>query len=587
MKVFARLGLLLTGTSVSPVRPTENMDTAAAEEAAQGGWWIGGPTGWLLLLLLGLLCWYSIYPFGLLKELGVPHPRPMPFLGNMFWFRKGFLEGLESLVEKYGKVCGYYFGRRMNLVVADPDMLKHILVKDFNNFVNRMEFRLTSKPMSDSIFMLRDEEWKHVRSVLTPTFSAAKMREMSPLINQATDTLLENLEAHARLGKAFDVWRCFGCYSMDVIASVAFGMQVDSQRNPDDPFVRHAHLFFNFTFFRFAMFLVLAFPSVFIPLMRLLPNERQKRLNRFFKRIIQDIIKMRQAQPPEQRRRDFLQLMLDAREVAPEGQGGGDGGDAESSKASHGEAAARSVADGEGGGAGAGGDSGARAEGGPIGRRIHKHTLTDDHILGQAFLFFVAGYETTSNTLGFVSYLLATNPVCQTRLREEIMGFYRQHKEPDYDNIQQLTYLDMVISETLRLYPPGLRFGREALRDCVVKGVRIPAKTHVEVPVGVLHRDPLYWPEPDRFIPERFTAEEKAARHPFVYLPFGAGPRNCIGMRLALLETKVALVRLLHRFTFHMTPDTQVPLQLKSFTTLSPKDAIMLRISANGEPSKD
>uniref|UniRef100_S4RSC7 Uncharacterized protein n=1 Tax=Petromyzon marinus TaxID=7757 RepID=S4RSC7_PETMA len=228
------------------------------------------------------------YPYGLLKELGVPHPRPMPFLGNMFWFRKGFLEGLDSLVEKHGKVCGYYFGRRMHLVVADPDMLKHILVKDFNNFVNRMEFSLSTKPMSDSIFMLRDEEWKHVRSVLTPTFSAAKMREMSPLINQATDTLLENLEAHARLGKAFDVWRLASIHTVSIYTQMACILQCNWCRCPPHPISQHAHLFFNFTFFRFTMFLVLAFPSVMIPLMHLVPNERQNRLNRFFKRIIQD-----------------------------------------------------------------------------------------------------------------------------------------------------------------------------------------------------------------------------------------------------------------------------------------------------------
>lgn len=135
--------------------------------------------------------------------------------------------------------------------------------------------------------------------------------------------------------------------------------------------------------------------------------------------------------------------------------------------------------------------------------KVQKRNLTLDKILGQAFIFFVGGYETTSITLAFTSYLLATHPENQELLLKEVDGFYEFHTTPDYNNVQNLPYLDMVISESLRLYPPGVRFGRVCEKDCLVNGHLIPAGITVEVPVSVLHYDPEYWPEPEKFKPER------------------------------------------------------------------------------------
>ncbi|GCB61178.1 hypothetical protein scyTo_0011268 [Scyliorhinus torazame] len=132
----------------------------------------------LFMVFLGLLYWYSVSPFSKLKRIGIKHPKPFPFVGNMFLFQKGFFEGHQELVQKYGRVCGYYFGRRATMLIAEPEMLKQILVKDFSNFVNRMKVVFSSKPLIDSLLFLQDADWKNVRSVLTPTFSSAKMREV-------------------------------------------------------------------------------------------------------------------------------------------------------------------------------------------------------------------------------------------------------------------------------------------------------------------------------------------------------------------------------------------------------------------------
>lgn len=204
----------------------------------------------LFLIFLCLLYWYSVYPFSVLSRYGIKHPKPIPFFGNLFMFQQGFFKPMNDLIATHGRLCGYYLGRRPVVVIADPDMLRHVMVKDFSSFPNRMAFRFATKPMTDCLLMLRNEQWKRVRSILTPSFSAAKLKEMAPLINTAIDALMKNLNVHAESREAFDIHRCFGCFTMDVIASVAFATQVDSQNNPGDPFVHHAQMFFTFSFFR-------------------------------------------------------------------------------------------------------------------------------------------------------------------------------------------------------------------------------------------------------------------------------------------------------------------------------------------------
>nr|XP_014266203.1 thromboxane-A synthase-like [Maylandia zebra] len=523
----------------------------------------------LFLIFLGLLYWYSVRPFSVLSRCGIKHPKPVPFFGNLFMFQQGFFKPLNDLIKTYGKVCGYYLGRRPVVVVADPDMLRQVLVKDFSSFPNRRRFMFAKKPISDCLLQLKNERWKRVRSVLTPSFSAAKMKEMVLLIKTATDALMKNLNVHAESGEAFDIHRYFGYFTMDVIASVAFATQVDSQNNPDDPFVQHAQIAFTNNFFRPILLLFFAFPSIMAPLSRFIPNKRRDKMSHFFINSIHKIIKQREEQPPEQRRRDFLQLILDARatEECVSLEHFDTSNDAHETDVRNQQTQSSGTVQ----------ENGSQQE--PSVRCPQKKMMTEDEIVGQAFVFLLAGYETSSNTLAFTCYLLALHPECQLRVQKEVDDFYTRHDSPDYTNVQELKYLDMVICEALRLYPPGFRFAREIEHDCVVNGQQLPKGAILDIPAGFLHYDPEHWPEPEKFIPERFTPEAKAARHPFVYLPFGAGPRNCVGMRLAQLEIKMALMHLFHNFSIKACSDTKVPLELKSSSTLGPKNGVFVKIT--------
>nr|XP_056703416.1 thromboxane-A synthase [Euleptes europaea] len=507
------------------------------------------------VIFLILLCWYSTSAFSKLEKVGIHHPPPLPFIGNLLFFREGFWENHNKLINEYGPACGYYIGRRAFVVVSDPDMIERILVEDFRNFTNRMTPAVISKPMADSILTLRDERWKEVRSLLTPAFSAAKMKEMTPLINQACNILLSHLKVYADSGAAFDIQRNYASFTLDVVASLAYGIQVDSQKNPSDSFVQNSKRFFELSMFKPLLILTIAFPFIMIPLIRIFPNKKQSKVNGFFISAIKNMIALRDQQDTDERRRDFLQLMLDARNPAND------------TSMEHFDTVSQGLEESK---------TAANKE---LPKKQPK-TLSNDEISGQAFLFLIAGYETANSTLSFATYLLATNPECQEKLLREVDEFFAKHNVPDHQNIHELLYLDMVIAETLRMYPPAFRFTREASKDCVILRQRVPAGFIVEIAAGQLHYNPKIWPDPEKFIPERFTAEAKRQRHPFSYLPFGAGPRGCIGVKLALTELKITLLRILQKFRFQTCPETQIPLQLKSQATLGPKNGVYIKIAS-------
>ncbi|KAH7946632.1 hypothetical protein HPB52_002214 [Rhipicephalus sanguineus] len=191
--------------------------------------------------------------------------------------------------------------------------------------------------------------------------------------------------------------------------------------------------------------------------------------------------------------------------------------------------------------------------------------LTEDEALAQCVLFFVGGQETTASMVAFAAHLLAVHPDVQDKLRREVDECIATHgSEPSMDAVARLKYLHCIVSETLRLYPTAPRLERSAVEDCVLgeTGIKIRKGGMVTVPLYALHRDPEFFPEPDAFKPERFSEENADSIKPYTYLPFGAGPRNCIGMRLGLHAIKVALLHSVHKVQFVRTEKTQVPLKM-------------------------
>jgi len=199
-----------------------------------------------------------------------------------------------------------------------------------------------------------------------------------------------------------------------------------------------------------------------------------------------------------------------------------------------------------------------------------KNYLNDDDITNaQALQFFFAGFSTTSNFLDLVLYMLALHPEVQDKLRQEVNSqlFSKgDEKDIDYDKLNGLTYMEMFLCEVNRKYPAIGRLERVCVKDYhdPSENLRVPKGAVISIPVQSIHNDKQFYEHPDKFYPEHFTAENKAKRSPYSYMPFGSGPRNCIGMRFALMETKAAIAHLVHNFKIEPTAKTPVPAQTRS-----------------------
>ncbi|MEM9930189.1 MAG: cytochrome P450 [Bacteroidota bacterium] len=192
--------------------------------------------------------------------------------------------------------------------------------------------------------------------------------------------------------------------------------------------------------------------------------------------------------------------------------------------------------------------------------------MPDEQVIDEIMILFAAGHETSANALAWTLWLLAQHPVVLTKARAEIAEVAAAGPI-NFDSARQLTYLTQVLEESMRLYPPAWITDRVALAPDQAGGYDIQQGTTVGVYFYGLHRNPDYWEEPHAFRPERMTPEAKKKRHPFSFLPFGGGPRLCIGNHFAMLEMQLIMARLLHDYDFRLPPEA-AKVQQKAYITL-------------------
>ncbi|KAI4884179.1 hypothetical protein NFI96_027843 [Prochilodus magdalenae] len=874
-----------------------------------------GGTWSLLLLLISISLLYGYWSKSMLRNLGIPGPRPLPFFGSMLEYRKGFHGFDMECFRKYGRVWGVYDVRQPVICAMDREVVRTVLIKEcYSLFTNRRDFGLNGE-LYDALTIVHDEDWKRIRSILSPSFTSGRLKEllsssfsffssfsfsfsfsfffsssfffsfsfffcsfsssfsffssfsfsfffssfffsfsscfsssfsyfffsfsfffsssfffsfffcsfsscffssffsyfffsfsfssffsfsfcfsfflsasfcffffsslffflllllllllllMFGIMKTHSSTLLKNLQKTAERGGTVRVKEVFGPYSMDVVTSTAFSVDIDSLNNPSDPFVTNVKKlsldFLSPVFLlagppqdphRAGMMLVedhsqhcshtdvvvrpvgsvlwaasyaqhpvgcvlwvvsygqcpmgsvlwaasygqrpmgsvlwaashgqgpvgstcvtvscgarpvgrhplgqrpvgqrpvgsvlwasvlwgsvlwaascgqhpvptdegleddqhctvqqqMSYPlfPVTIPLLEKMnfaifaPS-----VTEFFFAILQKIKADRLHKDHKVRlstlavwgwvplsRVDFLQLMIDSQRADP-GEGGNQG-------------------------------------------------LSDHEILSQAMVFIFAGYETSSNTLSFFFYNLATNPEVMRKLQGEVdrtfpnevtpstclsvtlslpgfsepanlngngnprfwfsttdplmnrvpcsaipasridcgkfLPFFVNKAPVQYDALMNMDYLDATLNESMRLYPVVPRVERVCKKTVEISGLTIPKGTVVVIPTYALHHDPEYWPDPETFDPERFTKENKGSIDPYVFMPFGAGPRNCIGMRFALVAMKLAIAETLQRFDISVCDETQVPLVLGPNVMLAPTKPVTLRFT--------
>lgn len=204
--------------------------------------------------------------------------------------------------------------------------------------------------------------------------------------------------------------------------------------------------------------------------------------------------------------------------------------------------------------------------------------MDDKQLSDQLMGLLLAGYETTANALTWTWYLLSENPWAGERVRREVRQAL-DGRSPTAADMERIPYLRQVLDESLRLYPPAWMLGRRAIGDDRIGGYDVPAGTVIAISAYTLHRHPSFWENPHSFDPERFNPANSAVRHRFAYIPFGAGPRQCIGNTFGLLEASLILACVAQRYELRMAPGSEV--QPQALFVLRPnRDLLMTLVPA-------
>ncbi|GFR96210.1 cytochrome P450 3A24 [Elysia marginata] len=431
------------------------------------------------------------------------------------------------------------------LVTRDLDLLKQVLVKDFNNFVNRNDQMATRSLIGKGVFFLKDYDWKRIRQLMSPSFSTGRLKRISAHVQEAANHLSQAFQKSAESGSRVKLLHITGQYSTSIIAKTAFGFQADSiGQEEDDEFTHCVKNIFKKrtkTGFFFIMFLMRfrSFRRLLVFTLGLyFPDPCTKRSNEYFNAILKESIAEREEAERNGSRHvnnDFLQSLVSTKIASEDTISGKTQSEKNDISISNGQVH-------------------------PQSEKVERHpkkTITKDEVIAQSLITILAAFETTASSLQFCLFKLSQHPEIQEKIFQEILDVV-EHENPTHEELSKLYYLEQVINETLRMYPPLPFITREPYETRTYGNVTIPAGSAVFIPIREVHRDATQYPNPDEFDPERFSEENKAKRNPLAFMPFGQGPRICIGMRLAYLELKTALVQVLRKVKVELD-DTTVP----------------------------
>jgi len=498
-----------------------------------------------LLLLVVLLVHHYVRKDRLFLSKRIPCETSFPLVGSLLAaLREGVLRHDMSAIRKYGSVHGSFLGIIPNLVIAKPEFIKEILVTQFENFQQRIHVLYISDWWDNSVVMSSGHHWRYMRSVITPAFNSTKVRDMFRQMSyclREMDSFLHEKFVHLR-SIEMDMRPFFSAMTLDVLCNTSFGHNTSTLRNSDSDFTRHAKILSTLNIESNALNgLPMVIPGMKHVFKWLDLDYVNKNSLQFIKDKLTTMINDRKTINATEYTNDTLQNLIDANNNTCD---------------------LREYME---------------LPGAKEYCVRKKMGLNDDELVANAIVVLMAGYDTTATTLTWMAYLLATNPHVQEKLVQAIDGI-PDDEHDDFDAIMRLEYLDWFLSETLRLFPAANRTGRDATVDTTVCGVNIYEGMSLTIPIYAIHRMPEYWERPNECIPERFAPENKHRIIPYTYLPFGAGPRACLGVKMAQMLCKVIMVNFLKNYTFAVSTKTEADPVLETSLLTKPLNGVVLNI---------
>lgn len=402
------------------------------------------------------------------------------------------------------KVVGVYRMTTPCLLIRDLDIIRHIMIKDFDCFSDR-GVSFSEGGLGANLFHAESDLWRVLRNRFTPLFTSGKLKNMLYLMDERGDKFVDYVGSICKERQEHEIYSLVQKYTMATISACAFGLDVDTLADKMETFSRIDKLIFTPSY---TIELDMMYPGI---LKKLNTSIFPAEIKLFFEQLVKTVVDARNGKPTN--RKDFMDLLLELRE---KGEIQGTQRNDEEKK--------RTV------------------------------ELTNDILAAQAFVFYAAGYETSATTMSFMLYELAKNPDVQEKVIAEIDEVLNNHNgKVTYETLSDLKYMEKVFDETLRIYPLVEPLQRNAQVDYKVPNMDLIIKkgqTVLITPLGI-QRDEKYYSDPEIFNPERFSTENTKDRHPCAYMPFGVGPRNCIGKCFVSVYPAYPLI-VIYRWYVHL-----------------------------------
>uniref|UniRef100_A0A672QDV2 Cytochrome P450 4V2 n=1 Tax=Sinocyclocheilus grahami TaxID=75366 RepID=A0A672QDV2_SINGR len=430
-------------------------------------------------------------------------PGAYPIIGNALQFKTNAGDFFNQIIEgtnenRHLPLAKVWVGPVPFLILYHAENIE-VVLSNSRHLDKSFAYRFLHPWLGTGLLTSTGEKWRNRRKMLTPTFHFSILSDFLEVMNEQTDILIQMMQKHID-GEPFNCFSYITLCALDIICETAMGKKIYAQSNSDSEYVQSVYKMSDIiTKRQRAPWL---WPDwIYNMLEEGKEHSRRLRiLHSFTASVIKERSKSMSSEPDSdsdqgpRKRQAFLDMLLKT-----------------------------TYEDGE--------------------------NLSHDDIQEEVDTFMFEGHDTTAASMNWALHLIGSHPEVLKAVQAELQEvFGSSDRHVGVEDLKKLRYLECVIKESLRIFPSVPLFARSICESCQINGFKVPKGVNAVIIPYALHRDPRYFPEPEEFRPERFLPENSKGRHPYAYIPFSAGPRNCIGQRFAMMEEKVILATILRHF---------------------------------------
>lgn len=410
------------------------------------------------------------------------------------------LDLLEEILQGNYHITKMWFMGIPNVFISTPEDLE-IVMSSMNHITKGREYEALLPWLNEGLLTSTGSKWHTRRKILTPPFHFKILEDCLPVFNRNAALLVMKLMEEAKKGEVFELDPYITLCTLDVICEAAMGINLQAQNNEAKHYVSAVRRMGELVIERVSNFLLTRYWMFYFSHLYREQKKVLETLHGFTNSVIRERRELYRSQPSiydsngtGKRRKAFLDCLIEVAEKNP-------------------------------------------------------GLLSDKDIQEEVDTFMFEGHETTSAGITWTTFLLGSNPQIQENAYSELLDIFGDSQRAvTMEDLNNMRYLERVIKEGLRLYPPVSYMSRKLTEDLQLKHFLLPAHSNIVILPYFVHRNPEIYPDPEVFDPDRFLPDEVQKRHPFTYIPFSGGPRNCIGQKFAFMELKVVLSHIIRNF---------------------------------------